>query len=158
MTKFSEIIKAIKETTLSNKDKDDALLAVKNEINHFIDYFNQVVQMEIHSEFVKDRGWQPADEYIFKSMDETRRDYHNICVQSCYELNKMCENLGLEPICDFDIENRHEVANFGGYIVCGLYAKGIGEEHAFEKAVQEFAKYKITADQLNSLDSGEIEI
>ena len=135
-------------------EKDKSIKLIKEYINNYIEYFNYVVSMEIFAESQLSSS-NPGVCYIYKSMDETRRSYHDICVNTCGYLNEICKNYGLEPICDFNLNDRHEVAKFCGYIVSGIYAKGIKEEKSFDKMVKLFAENKMSIDRLTENDSEE---
>ncbi len=154
MSKFYDLVAAVKSSNYTTEEQTDILKIIRSDINSFIDYFNQVVEMELLAE----SGFDSASMYMYKSMDETRRQYHDICVESCEEINQMCEKLGIDKICDFDISDRHEVAKFCGYIVSGIYAKGINEEKSFDKLVMLYASQNERAQRYETLEDDQLTI
>ena len=108
MTKFSDIIHSINKSDLSEEDKFKYINNLRQEMNSFVDYFSQVVKMQTYADSMSGRQWTTADEYIFKSMDETRRAYHDLCVISCHDLNDICDNLKLEHILNNQVIDQDE--------------------------------------------------
>lgn len=133
-TYLSEFFERLEATSLSNKEEIRA--GAKHDLNVFINYFNTVVSEAVYY------STTPKDDlntYMMKNYDETRREEHNRCVQACFELNKYCEQIGFPKICDFELEDRHKIAEFCGFVVSSFYYGNIGIERSFDDLVQEFA-------------------
>ena len=47
------------------------------------------------------------------------------CVAACKRLNEICAILKTEKICNVDVENRAQIAQFCGYIISNLYFSNI---------------------------------
>jgi hypothetical protein len=122
---FVNLIECIKSSNYSQDEKEHLIHDVKRGLNSFVDYFNQVVKMEIFASTTI--TWTSTTEYMYKTMDEKRRMLHNICINACKNLNDICENLGIQSVCNINIEDRHEVAAFCGYIVTSVFMDGIEE-------------------------------
>lgn len=135
--KVSTVIASVDMTKITPVEKAEIKKDIISSVNCFIDYFNQVVSMEIRAASIT--TWGMAEEFIFKSMDEERGRRHDLCVAACYRLNNICHSLGLPKFYAGTIEDRHEIAAFCGVVVSDLYFRGIREERTFDDLVHHFA-------------------
>lgn len=103
-------------------NKEDLRIEVLGCIKSFISYFDDVVNEQIYySATAKDK----QDICIMKAHDERRRKAHDLCIASCVRLNSICDEMNIDKICDFDVEDRKQVAEFAGLIACDLYFTNI---------------------------------
>lgn len=103
----------ITEEKLADKSK------IITQLKYFSDYYVHVVNMELF--ICENPKLEGASSYLFKVKDEERRVLHNTCIKSCEELNRIGNKYGVGNICNFKIENRHEVAIFVGKVINSIY-------------------------------------
>lgn len=128
---------AIKKSEINDKDKECLLNKVRLCINKCIEYFNHVVKME--SLALNTISWNTSIEFIYKKYDEERRMLHDMCISACKDIDELCEEFDVDPICNVQQSDRKKVADLCGLIVSGLYMKGINETRTFDELITEFA-------------------
>ena len=121
--RIKQIMDTIEESDLSGDEKRDLKASVVKGLNCFVDYYNQVVRMEIFA--VSVAMWNSTDSFIYSQMDKERRFRHNLCIKACDDLNKLCRYFEIPDIFTGSIEDRHDVATFCGAIVADLFQHGI---------------------------------
>ena len=104
------------------KNKDDLMSEVRTCATLFISYYRVVVEGKLYYSCTPEEHQKT---YIMTVIDKRRRLAHDQCISACLRLNEICSELGLEKICDFDIEDRIQAAQFCGYIVSTLYFSDI---------------------------------
>lgn len=115
-----------------NKDEEKQLAYY---LNTYVDYFNHVVRMNIESS--RSKEWTPVIEYMFKQMDEQRRDFHNICLNSSLEINNLCDKYKISRFCNFDPEDREKVADFIGKVLISSYDEELSKNKSFDEYVDQ---------------------
>lgn len=94
-------------------------------LNSLIDYYHTVVDEQL---YYLSTTADERNSYIIKQKDEQRSEKHDDCIRSCARLNEICQAAGVEPICDFDINERRKVAEFCGFITSSLFFSNINCE------------------------------
>ena len=62
---------------------------------------------------------------MVEAYDTQRRLAHDDCIRACYRLNEICLAVNVDKICNFDVEDRNQVAQFCGYFISSLYFSNI---------------------------------
>ncbi|MCM1430344.1 MAG: DUF3232 domain-containing protein [Muribaculaceae bacterium] len=133
---ITEIFDKLKETRNDDEKIQDCKVLTAC-LNSFGDYFNHIVKMNIYSKSVI--SWTSVSEYMYKHMDEERRNLHDVAIQSCREINEICKKYNIPLVCDFDIDNRYKVAEFIACIITNAYLEGIHCEKSFDELVEEYS-------------------
>ena len=99
---------------------------LKDELKECIDvlerYFQIVVrEKEYYSFTPKEKLNVPTVE----AYDTQRRSAHDDCIRACYRLNEICSAVNIDKICNVDVEDRTQVAQFCGYFISSLYFSNI---------------------------------
>lgn len=94
---------------------------IKNMFDSVIYYVNIVYNMETRMQIAEFRGIE-CDKYRawVSDMDRSRCNAHNAheaVIANVTMLNKMAEELGIEPVFDGDIKDRNAVGDFCGALV-----------------------------------------
>ncbi len=129
---ISSLITKFKQLNISEEDKDKLVSC----LNSYVDYFNQVVKMNIR--FSSTLTWTPTTEYMYKSMDEERRFLHDLCIQNTKEINDLCDKYFIDHFCTCNLNDRYEVANFIGNVLSDTYSSEINRSSKFDNMVQEY--------------------
>lgn len=108
-------------------DKDDALDFIANRLNAFPTYANIVINQQIMTPIIYQRydGQELRDR--IQSIDEHRKSAHDNAISSVNILNRLSNNLGLEPFATVDTSDRYKVADFIGEYVSQVYDMGQGK-------------------------------
>lgn len=146
-TRLSYLFQAIENSTVNNKDelKKETLFC----LNCFINYFNTVVSENLYY------STTPAhlqNTYMMKARDEQRREAHDVCVSACFRINEICSVVHVAPFCNFNTEDRHQVAEFCGYLISTLYFGNIQYEKTFDELVEKFSVTGEWARQIEERD------
>lgn len=70
----------------------------------------------------------PKDELDFaymKVLEKQRSEAHDAGINACNRLNELCREVNVDKICDFDINDRRQVAVFCGFVVSGFFYSNI---------------------------------
>ncbi len=70
----------------------------------------------------------PKDELDFaymKVLEKQRSEAHDAGINACSRLNELCREMNVDKICDFDVTDRKQVAEFCGFVVSGLFYSNI---------------------------------
>ena len=94
-------------------------------INSLIDYYHTVVSEQL---YYSSTAADERNAFLMKQKDEQRSEKHDDCIRSCARLNEICLAAGVEPLCDFEINDRRKVAEFCGFIVSSLFFSNINCE------------------------------
>ena len=117
---IEELFMALNNSELPDKEE------LKREtgccINSLIEYFNSVVNEQL---YYLSTNTQERKVYEMKLRDEQRRKKHDDCIRACCQLNDTCTVLNVDKICNFDVEDRTQVARFCGYFISSLYFSNI---------------------------------
>ena len=105
---------------------------IKTNVMKFPDYFNKVVESVIVGDIAAEarkNGEVDIAEYqaMIMTVDKERKTVHDVAIDSCAKLNRLCDQFNMEHIADVDISDRHEVAAFIYETCKDLYL--IGQTH-----------------------------
>lgn len=77
-------------------------------------YFNSVVDHVIGSRlaYVRHENEPEKISYEIQKLDSARRSVHNSLIAQCSAINRICEALNVEKVCDVDIDDRNAVNAF----------------------------------------------
>lgn len=117
VTKLFEVLEA---SELAEKDE------IKRKIVSCIDMLERYYQIVISEEMYYSSS--PVEEFnatMVNAYDSRRRAAHDDCITACYRLNEICVILNIEKICNVNVEDRTQVAQFCGYIILNLYFSNI---------------------------------
>lgn len=131
---FIDFIKEIKQSNLSEEERQIHLDTINQATKAFTNYFNSVVDMEIFSTTIT--TWDSFAEYVFKNKDEKRRQNHDMCIYYCQIINGIAQSINSDLYIDTEL--RHEVACFVGDALSSLYSKGI--DRSFDELVKQYSK------------------
>lgn len=127
--KEKKIIQKLKNTNyeLFDGDKDDALDFISDKLDAFPNYANIVINQQIVTPIIYERyeGQEIRDR--IEDLDKKRRSAHEQAIDGLNILNKLSNNLGLEPFAKVDTSDRYKVADFVGEYVSQVYALGQGK-------------------------------
>ena len=117
---IEKLYKALNDSELP--DKAELKREIGCCINSLIDYYHTVVSEQL---YYLSTTADERNSYIIKQKDEQRSEKHDNCVRSCSRLNEICQAVNIEPICDFDTNDRRKVAEFCGFAANSLYFSNI---------------------------------
>lgn len=143
--KLKEIIDTLEKTNYAefDGDREEALDLISDSMTSMPNYVNAVANEQIMMPIIAARyeGQDYRDQVM--RLDSTRRMCHDTAIIGINMLNRLCENLDLEPFAEIDTSDRHAVAGFVGKTVNEIYNHGIGNENydntaysSFDKAVE----------------------
>ena len=103
---------------------------VQDSLMNFTKYFNAVykdVLQQRSNRALFDMGRIDKDEYVYRieENDKARRFAHNIAIDSCNQLNRLCDKYEIPHFCPEKEASRSEVADFIGKFVYDYYQDGI---------------------------------
>lgn len=142
--KIRKFMEAISTNENSPETVDHIIRFAYNAINRWVDYFVNVFYQVIGTE--TDRAlWNigsiDGEELRRRTeeRDNSRRKAHNLAIQACAQINRLCDKYGIEKICP-ETDDRHVVAEFIGQFIQEIYQDGITNSgHSFDDAF-EYAK------------------
>lgn len=133
----NELRKAITDRESNKEFVEEDLREIDERLDTFRGYFNAVYNHVLGSESARFRfnaGLIDADELRdqISDLDSRRRERHDLAIDACTILNRMCDMHELDHICpdvekDFSgkVLNREEIADFVGQFVYNVYQRGI---------------------------------
>ena len=62
---------------------------------------------------------------LMNSLEKQRSEAHDAAINACSRLNELCREVNVDKICDFDINDRRQVAEFCGFVVSELFYSNI---------------------------------
>ena len=133
---LENLFRVIRENNNVFHDCADDLELAEDAVNSFIDYFNAVVNMELRIVSQRTDG---ISSYIFRQMDNERREMHNIAIEYCRLLNDLCQKYNTPKVCEINMNDRHAVAQYIGNTVNTIYMHGIESERTFDDLVSKYA-------------------
>lgn len=123
---------------------------VQDSLMNFTKYFNTVyrdVLQQRSNKALFDMGRIDRDEYIYRieTNDRARRVAHNVAIDSCNQLNRLCDRYNIERFCPAEEASRTEVADFIGKFVYDYYQEGIHKtaEVNIDKSIENAEKDNI---------------
>ena len=136
-TKIKNLADAISKQ--EPEDADFYCNFISERLETFTNYFNAVYKdvlgMEINKS-LRDSGRIPQEEFERRVLDNdnSRHKKHDLGIDACNQLNRLCEKYGVEPFCP-DGTDRYKVADFIGTFVYNVYESGIGQK-SLDKAIE----------------------
>ncbi len=119
MSTMEDIIKAIKESDRTEGEKEDMLDILQARMRVITGYFGGVAKIKVELQLADVAG----DEY--RKTAGKYEELQKSCSDSCKRLNRMCEDLQIDPFCDFDPDDKDKLEAFCGQMMMGLFMKGI---------------------------------
>ena len=126
MTDIAGLITAIGKADITEEEKADAFAIIKEKLNVYVDYIGHVIATEVLKDMIVTGCTSGSDDYMYMRADENRSSVHDECILACQRLNRLCDDIDIDHICNFDTNDRHKVAEFVGRIISEIYGKGIG--------------------------------
>lgn len=104
-------------------DDDFILDMISGSMKSFPEYVNRVYSMETQMAIISVRydGEERANRIA--SLDQKRRDAHEIAIGSCGMLNRLAEEAGVEKFCP-ETDDRYVIGDFCALITCEFFASG----------------------------------
>lgn len=116
----AKLIEALEASELAEKDE------FKRKIVSCIDMLERYYQIVIREEmYYSSRPVEKLNVTMLKTYDSRRRSAHDECIAACKRINEICAILSIEKICNVNVEDRTQVAQFCGYIISNLYFSNI---------------------------------
>lgn len=151
--KINDLKEAILKRDFDKEYIEDDLEEIDNRVDSFREYFNAVfrhvqkgesLRFQLNAGIIDTDKWQ--DEMV--KLDSDRKLAHDIAINSCEILNRLCDNYHLPHFCvdvekdaDGRVLNRGEVADFVGKFVYNIYQRGINAPALEEIRQQENIVY-----------------
>ena len=108
------------------EDFQDFSETIANIQDSFRRYFDAVVEgavtIAVASEALRDGAFSTQQyQYEVQTVDRQRRTAHESAIDAANQLNRICERVGIEPICNVDTKDREAVHQFVFEAVSDLY-------------------------------------
>ena len=142
--KIKELIKEIE----NNDNSEEKIEEIYDNVNDIIDYFNEVVKMEMYVFKLKD-NFSSSVEYKLKQMDENRRFAHDLCINAMININTYSQQYKLEPVFAIDTNDRYKVAECVGDFIQEIYKTGITKHKNFDEVVLDFSSNNYIVDNIS---------
>ena len=124
----TKLFEAVEASELAEKDE------IKRKIVSCIDMLERYYQIVISEEmYYSSSPVEKLNVTMLKTYDSRRRAAHDECIAACYQLNEICVILSIEKICNVNVEDRTQVAQFCGYIISYLYFSNIRSDENLNK-------------------------
>lgn len=137
------------------EDRDDFFNTVKDQVTGLANYFNAVIDhvttIEVASAAAMDTGRYQAE---VSSADRARNSAHNAAISNLSILNRICDGVGVEPICDVDLTNRSAVTQFVFEACTDLFWSDMERDraHSFDEYMYDGHEFNDRARPLASRD------
>lgn len=104
-------------------DDEFILEMIADAIKSFPEYVNRVYSMETQMTIISVRydGEERANRIA--SLDQKRRDAHEVAIGSCGMLNRLAEEAGIEKFCP-ETDDRYVIGDFCALITSEFFASG----------------------------------
>lgn len=104
-------------------DDEFILEMIADAMKSFPEYVNRVYSMETQMAIISVRydGEERANRIA--SLDQKRRDAHEVAIGSCGMLNRLAEEAGVEKFCP-ETDDRYVIGDFCALITCEFFAAG----------------------------------
>ncbi len=120
MSTMEDILNAIDKSDRSEEQKADMLDVLQAKMVSVTSYVGTVARIKMQTQFCE----TTEDDYMKWKVDEQLASARETCRKSCRRLNKMCEDLSIEPFCDFDVEDEEKLDEFCRQIAMHLFMEG----------------------------------
>ena len=121
MSTMKDILNAISKSDRSDEEKADMLDVLQAKMVSVTSYVGTVARIKMQTQFCE----KTEDAYMAGKADEQLVSARENCRKSCIRINRMCEDLHIEPFCDFDIEDREKLDEFCRQTAMQLFSEGI---------------------------------
>ena len=85
-------------------------------------------------------------EFRITQSDSLRRSIHDVAIDACKQLNRLCDAYSVERFCPEESADRHQVADFIGTFVYNIYEDGQGNR-SMDKSIEDARKKGLNADR-----------
>ena len=120
MSTMEDIIDAIDKSDRSDEEKADLMDVLQAKMVSITGYVGTVARLKMQTQFCE----TTEDTYMREKTDEQLALARENCSKSCRRLNRMCEDLSIEPFCDFDVEDEEKLDEFCRQIAMHLFMEG----------------------------------
>ena len=109
---YKEMYEELVKAAVNDEDPDFIRQSITMCMQSFSAYVDVVYNMEVQIKIGATR--YEGDDYrnFVMNLDAGRRAAHESAISHCSMLNKICKMLGVQEICDCDINDRYAVADF----------------------------------------------
>ena len=121
MSTMEDILNAIDKSDRSDEEKADLIDVLQAKMVSITGYVGTVARIKMQMQMYE----STEDDYMKWKADEQLASARENCRKSCIRINRMCEDLQIEPFCDFDIEDRGKLDEFCRQIAMHLFMAGI---------------------------------
>lgn len=155
--KYKELIKTIaSDGCLATEDVQDYVDFLDNSVEKFAAYLQAAVAHDVGVQSARIMiagGRMDIEDFRYRvtTLDRERKSAHDVAIDSCAQLNRICSRYNLEPICPVT-GDRHVIADFVAQTVYEIYlteenrrvyslenmaeAIGGGDEPKFDAVIQ----------------------
>lgn len=156
--KIKSLIDAIKTSGEDMETRREDLDFIVERIQHLADYVNAVVMMSVQVQVLYAKGLDQQDLVDkIQSIDTKRRMMHDVAIDSCVQLDRLCVVYECEPFCGLTIEHtidgkvtgecRHQFAAFIGRTINQIF-----KDEIYVDRTDEFVK-NITKEQMKVVEA-----
>ncbi len=121
MSTMEDIIDAIDRSDHTDEEKKDLLDVLHIKMVSIASYVGTVARIKMQMQLYE----RSEDTYMGGKAGEQLALAREDCSKSCRRLNRMCEDLSIEPFCDFDVEEGEKLDEFCRQIAMTLFMAGI---------------------------------
>ena len=127
---YEHILDNYKKLLEALKDEPDSARVATEEMQHFPGYINAVYRQVTLTPMLK-MTCIDGEEYRQKAqeLDEQRNRMHQLTIDACDILNRMCEKHGVEKFCPSykpGFVNRYEIADFAADVTVRVFKSAAG--------------------------------
>lgn len=101
--KYFDLVEAV-------KDDNFFLNYIKERVEKLVEYVNSIELMEMQLPILRFKYEAEKYQEEVMRLDFNRRSKHNVAIDACNQLNRLCEKNGLELLFTCDMDDRNEVA------------------------------------------------
>ena len=121
MSTMEDIIDAIDKSDRSDDEKKDLLDVLQVKMVSIASYVGTVARLKMQTQLYSGT----EDAYMAGKADEQLASARENCRKSCIRINRMCEDLSIEPFCEFDVDDEEKLDEFCRQIAMQLFMAGI---------------------------------
>ena len=121
MSTMEDIIDAIDKSDYSDEEKADLMDVLQTKMVSITGYVGTVARIKMQMQLYE----SSEDTYMREKTDEQLTLARENCRKSFKRLNRMCEDLSIEPFCDFNFDDEEKLDEFCRQIAMQLFMAGI---------------------------------
>lgn len=121
MSTMEDILNAISKSDRSDEEKADLMDVLQTKMISITSYVGTVARIKMQMQLYE----SSEDIYMREKTDEQLASARETCRKSCRRLNRMCEDLSIEPFCDFNFDDEEKLNEFCRQIAMQLFMAGI---------------------------------